>query len=206
MLNDSLSFSPEELRQILEEELGLHPQARLVDLYKLLNQSHYGPTHIDPDPDKIARNLRRELNSITEHAGNFWQDIGCGRGFYRINLVALISMPKIPFSRFTSFSDYMSERFRKVGRKQIDILTQSLLNSRCAAGIDPENWHRIWKDALPLVLEFIKPTATEQAELDQYIHNDQIPSHSKKYRELYSPHYRVIHHTQLSNFPNLARP
>lgn len=200
-----LHFSREELREIIAEELDLCPKARLQDIYKLLNQATYGPTHIDPDPVKIAKNLRRELNSVTDHTGNFWQDIGCGRGFYRINLVALISMPKIPFSRFTSFSDYMSERFRKVTRKQIQTLTQSMLNSRCSSGIDPENWHRVWKEALPLVLEFIKPTATELDELAACLRNNELPSHSDTYRELYSPHYRVIHHTQLKNFPNLAQ-
>ncbi len=204
MLDLELHFSREELRGIIAEELDLCPKARLRDIYKLLNQAYYGPTHIDPDPVKIAKNLRRELNSVTNHTGNFWQDIGCGRGFYRINLVALISLPKIPFSRFTSFSDYMSERFRKVTRKQIDTLTQSMLNSRLSSGIDPQNWHRVWKGALPLVLQFIKPAAAELEELDEYLRNNELPSHSDIYRELYSPHYRVIHHTQLINFPNLA--
>ncbi|MGC9362704.1 MAG: hypothetical protein ACP5F3_07240 [Candidatus Syntrophosphaera sp.] len=200
-----LHFNREELRGIIAEELDLCPKARLRDIYKLLNQATYGPTHIDPDPVKIAKNLRRELNSITDHTGNFWQDIGCGRGFYRINLFALISMPKIPFSKFTSFSDYMSERFRKVTRKQIDTLTQSMLNSRLSSGIDPENWQRVWKEALPLVLQFIKPTPAELNDLAVCLRNNELPSHSDIYKELYSPHYRVIHHTHLKNFPNLAQ-
>lgn len=190
-----LHFTEAELRQILETELAIHPQSRLVDIYKLLNQAHFGPTHINPDPGEIARNIRLELNSIGEHEGDFQQDIGCGRGFVRVNLISLVTFPTLPFARFSSFSDYVQERFRQVPKREIDNLTRAILASRYTSRISPQTWKKTWQAALPLVLERIAALPGELQQVEELSKNDVIPSHSETYRELYVPHYRVIHHS-----------
>lgn len=190
-----LHFTETELRQILQTELALHPQSRLVDIYKLLNQAQYGPTHINPDQQEISRNLRLELNSVTEYEGYFQQDIGCGRGFVRVNLISLITFSKLPFANFTSFSDDVHERFRKITKTQIEDFTRAILASRYTGRISPITWARTWQHALPIVLEHISTLPEELLQVEEYVRKDMIPSHSEQYRALYSPHYRVVHHS-----------
>ncbi len=201
MLALDLNFSPDELRSILRTELELCPKARLADLYKLLYQAYYGPAHMDPDPVKITRNLRQELRSITDHTGNFCQDIGCGRGFIRINLIALIDYKPIPFNQFSSFSDYEHKLFCAVPASKIKSLTDAILASRIEAGIELAKWRRTWQQALPIVAEFVKPKLEETAFVESLLGTGDLPSHSEIYKELYSPHYRIIHISQGAAFP-----
>lgn len=201
-----LNFSPDELREILRTELELCPEARMTDLYKLLYQAYYGPTHMDPDPLKIARNLRQELRSITFHTGQPYQDIGCGRGFFRINLIALIENKPIPFNQFSSFSDYEHKLFCAVPATKLKTLTDAILASRIEAVLDQAKWRQSWQQALPVVLEFITPLPEESAFVESLLASGDLPSHSNIYKELYAPHYRIIHFSQGAVFPCLNEP
>ena len=167
------NFSLAEIESILQTELEKHPQARLADLFKLLNQACYGPTHMDPDPEKISENLRGELKFLTRSEGITWQDLGCGQGFYRINLTTL-------------------DR----GDETVQILTNSILASRLQNGIDREKWRQTWEKALPLLLMYINPLPEEYEMIDTCLHRELLPSHSEIYKRLYDPHYRVVWHAE----------
>ena len=200
-------FTTAELRRILAGERENCPAARLTDLYKLLHQAHYGPTHAPDDPAALARGLREELKRIGEHSGTFFQDIGCGKGFIRVNLIALVTMKSLPLNRYSSFSDFLSQRFRAVPAGRIQILVHSLLASRLPDGIDWQDWNRIWSDALPLALEFVQPESGELEAISTCLREHNMPSHSQAYRDACNPHYRVIWHTELPHFviPGLTR-
>ncbi len=194
-------FSAAQLRKIIKAELAEHPKARYADLYKLLHQAHYGPTHIVPDPVAIATDIREELAGIqTQNCGPS-QDIGCGKGFVRLNLIALtggrdLSGPKSHLLR----DQLLREACLKVQPEQVELLTRSVLASRLEDAFTQQDWQAAWKKAQPVVNEFLFPTFAERALIDACLKNGAMPSHTDDYRYLYKPHYRVIHHSHLVKF------
>lgn len=183
-------FSPAELRQIIQAELAEHPQARNADLYKLLHQACYGPTHILPDPEAIAAGIRRELLSPQTQSSPLFQDIGCGRAFVRLNLI--------------TFANREPKDLR-TGKEhqQILLLTQCILASRLEGAYTLKDWRQIWEQARPLVLEDISPAPSESELIKACLNTGSIPSHSDEYSELYQPHYRVIHHSLTGKFTEI---
>lgn len=183
-------FSPGDLHRIIQAELAEHPQARYADLYKLLHQVCYGPTHILPDREAIAAGIRQELASLPTQNRAPFQDIGCGRAFARLNLTALASQ---------------ETRDARAGKEhpQILLLTQCVLASRLEGSYTLEDWRQTWEKARPLVLEYISPTPSELALIQACLTTGDMPSHTAVYRELYQPHYRVIHHSLTGKFTNI---
>ncbi|HPB43243.1 MAG TPA: hypothetical protein PLU06_03050 [Candidatus Syntrophosphaera sp.] len=195
-------FSASQLRKIIIAELAEHPKSRYGDLYKLLHQAYYGPTHIVPDPVAIATDIREEMAAIqTQNCGPS-QDIGCGKGFVRLNLVALTVFRDISGSKTSNLlrDQLIRDAMQKVKPEQVELLTQSILASRLEGVFTLQDWQSIWKQVQPLVCEFIFPTFTERALIEQCLETGLIPPHSDDYRYLYKPHYRVIHHSHLAKF------
>jgi hypothetical protein len=177
------SFSDAELRQILENEFSLHPEAVYVDIYKLLNQVFYGPTHINPIQSQIESNIRIEIASITAIKDLSFQDIGCGKGFVRFDLASLSALRD----------------------SAITLLAESILRSRLGTEPTPKEWFDLFTALKPIIMEHLRPTAQEASEVEALLRSNGLPSHSILYKHSYSPHYRVIYHTELQNIFALAQ-
>ncbi len=194
-------FSTSQLRRIIKAELAEHPKSHYADLYKLLHQAFYGPSHIVPDPAAIAADIREELLTIQNQNCPPVQDIGCGKGFVRLNLIALtgISNPT-QTKKHLLFNQLLREAFQNVGSGLINLLTESILASRLEGQFTLQDWQASWKSALPVIYEFLFPTFAERALIDACLNTGKMPSHTNDYRYLYNPHYRVIHHSLLGKF------
>lgn len=199
-------FNPSHLRRIFKAELAEHPKARYADLYKLLHQAFYGPTHIAPVPVAIESDIKEELSSIMTQSCAPFQDIGCGKAFIRFNLIALTGMASFSKSKKNLLRDQLlHDAFLKIKPEWIRLLTESVLASRLEAPITQQDWLATWNKALPLVNEFLFPTFAERSLIDECLNTGKMPSHSNDYRYLYNPHYRVIHHSQYDKFKALTK-
>jgi hypothetical protein len=173
-----ITFTKSEIRQIVKNERVLRPKAGILDYYKLLNQACYGPTHILPDPERIAANIKAELENLTDDGQSPLQDIGLGRGFCRIYLNALIC----------------GDSGHDLARR-IKALSAAIMESRLSGGIDQDAWNNIWKESLPLVLEYTDHQTDEIEIIDHCLRSGSMPGHSEVYRQAYAPHYRVVYHS-----------
>lgn len=189
-------FNPAQLRRIVKAELLEHPKARYTDIYKLLHQACYGPTHISPDLEAIAESIRLELAGIQSQKCGPYQDIGCGKGFIRLNLIALTGLAKLPATTENLLREQLlKEAFLKVGQDKVELLAQCVMVSRLEGSLTLAGWQATWSKALPVVHEFLFPTFAERALVQECLDTGRMPSHTDDYRYLYKPHYRVIHHS-----------
>ncbi len=199
-------FNLSQLSRIIKAELAEHPKARYTDIYKLLHQACYGPTHIAPDPVTIAAGIREELAAIKIKSSVSFQDIGCGKGFIRLNLVALTGILNMQGSnRNELYNQVLQESFLKVGAERIELLTQSVLASRLEGQLTLQDWQNTWKSALTVINKYVLPIFTERALIDECLETGKMPSHSEDYRYMYAPHYRVIHHSLYGKFKALKK-
>ncbi len=199
-------FNAAQLRKLIKAELAEHPMARYADLYKLLHQAFYGPTHIVPDPVAISTDIREELAGIQTQSCGPSQDIGCGKGFVRLNLIALTGNRDLAGPKSNLLRDQLlREAIQQINPARIELLTRSVLASRLQDSFTHQDWQSTWKRALPVVNEFLLPTFTERALIDACLQTGNMPSHTTDYRYLYKPHYRVIHHSLLGKFKALTK-
>ena len=56
----------ELIQNAIMEEMNLHPEARLVDIYKFFFQGTFGPWHIISDNQSALNYLQNELHSTTD--------------------------------------------------------------------------------------------------------------------------------------------
>jgi len=166
------SFTPKEIAQLFWQERHLYSQLHVEDIYKLFFQAYYGPTHMNGDESVIRAGIIFEQSQIEATRGIVFQDIGLGKGFLRIGL-----------AQTRNQDDF------------VDRLTLSITKSKIETGIPWDHWRKTWKlivASLP-----IKLTEHMLQEVEyKFLESRDIPSHSKSYKMLNKPHYRIIHHSQ----------
>ncbi|MCB5246050.1 MAG: hypothetical protein WC179_05890 [Candidatus Cloacimonadaceae bacterium] len=196
-------FSLDDIRNIIQEELRLHPRSHYIDVYKLLYQAFYGPSHLEPKREVIIQNLHKELNSMTWKTDIPYQDIGAGKGFFRSNLFSLINFSDFDQNQDSMFiSEKISSQHLKVREEKIRILTDCILQSYIEDSINWNDWINKWENCVPLVKSIVSPSPEEELYLEYSLAKQVMPTHSEEYRQLYDPHYRVIHHSLLKFIHN----
>ncbi|HOH46375.1 MAG TPA: hypothetical protein PLX59_00925 [Candidatus Cloacimonadota bacterium] len=191
-------FTDTQIQEILRRELEMFPQAGLIDLYKLLYQAYQGPNHIAVSEQRFADFLKEELAAVSSRKGPALQDIGAGKGFYRIYLSAFIDSG-------VELSDELIHRF-----------TRMVFESKQQDCIDPKSWKELWP-RLELIVEAcdrdmfgrgrVSPEhrAGELALIQNLIRIGGIPHHTSLYLENYNPHYRLVHVSKLDELMELLR-
>jgi hypothetical protein len=194
MLHKRLRFSPEELRAIITHELACHPRAEPIDLYKLLNQSNYGPTHVIPVRKTVLASLRAELQNLPPDSGFEIQDIGCGRGFLRLGLknLWLLEPRRRRMKVFADDREFKAGIASQITNAQLASCASLMLSSRFARPIAIRTWEKAWDEAVPLIRDLLDPPPSEFDSIKALLRSGMLPSHSTAYRELYAPHYRVV--------------
>ncbi len=182
-----MPFKPdhEELGRIIRHEMDLHPQSRLIDLYKLIYQAVYGATHIRANFLEFTDYLDIELKSMRKDYYPLVQDIGCMKGFLRISLTCLKSL-------------YGANRIAAR-----DSLCELIFASRTGGEINHEEWKAYWGEIQEQVLEHMDHTEEELILLQYTLDNAFIPHHSDPFRTAYHPHYRIIHHSFMDEIREL---
>ena len=193
-------FTLDEISDIILQEIKLHPRCHYLDVFKLLYQAFYGPSHLEPQRDTIIYNLKRELNDMKWKTDVPYQDIGVGKGLIRLNLISIISLPDEDLKQNSMLlNKKIPTEYLKDSEDKIKILADCILQSRFENEINWNDWIQTWENSIPLVKSIISPTTEEELIIEDCLTKQIIPTHSKEYRKLYNPHYRVIHHSVLKH-------
>jgi hypothetical protein len=167
-----------ELKQkivtLLLQEKKRFPQSEIQDYYKIVFQSVFGAAHLVKDPVSTIEYLNKEWNQMTGDKSIEWTfDISLTIPMVRLNLKRCkaegIPLPEIAhvfLEGCQNFENPIGSKFPEILQLTCEILASSPFD--CT--------QEELNQKLPLVTERDFP----------------IMHHSRIYRELYQPHYRVI--------------
>jgi hypothetical protein len=170
----------EKIKKIILSEYELHPQATLIDYYKLFFQGSFGPGHFIESEEKARNFLQKELASATSFENHLYQDVSFLGKFYRINL-AIIKY------QLVSFEDFF-EGFIK--------------SSQAAPNLSYDEWLNHWQQ----IESILKKSSVKITDFDEASHHlselfeqkNYLVSHSIIYRKKYNPHYRLFSERQFN--------
>lgn len=187
-------FSPSQLRRIISAELEEHPKSRYEDLYKLIHQAFFGPSHLEGSVEDIETGIWEEIKNLSGCIAKSHQDIGLRKGFIRLNFFSLAKMPNLKLSRTNTLQEQLiRDALSRVKPEHVRQFALAVHSSRLPEHFDHQKWLAIWKTANPIILSHIFPTISERSRIEYCLASGSLPSHSEDYRYLYKPHYRVIH-------------
>ncbi len=158
---------PTSFDNIILEEIKLHPALQFVDLYKLLYQVNFGPSHFL----HFSGRLEDEFNKVEPSPGMLLQRIGWEFPLYRLN----ISPYKYREGKLTPLMD----------------LVKKTAHSSIFPAYDFPSLLSTLLDFLSKKKE-LKHLADEGKNFLEKLEGFPVLSHSEIYRELYSPHYVVV--------------
>lgn len=165
-------FNREDLIRIIKLEYAIHHRVQLKDLYKLLFQAYYGPSHMSGNISQIKTGIITELKNMKPNKGTLIQDIGNGKGFVRIGLAMFA---------------------KDDNEARIDHLCESIEASKLSSGMDWDDWTDAWFGISNFLDSYI-PRPTLREFLIEYVISKRIPNHSDAYKDANDPHYRLIRH------------
>jgi hypothetical protein len=164
----------EQVRVAVENHLKVYPKSTLQDLYKNFFQDYFGPGHIVSDTTSAGAYLDRELASIEQITGAYYEPAGYNGNFFRVNL-SVIKERLIPRN------DFFDAFIRSVN----DIQTITL-----------EEWKEEWTQIDSVVYD-MNLSLADYAEGRKKIFSlleqgKYVMHHSEAFSEEYDPHYRII--------------
>ena len=163
----------EKILNMLDRELELHPEAQLIDLYKLYMQSAFGPGHMIKDIDSARNYLKIELNSLPEIKQRY--DI-------------------FPCDAFFPYSRYSLHMIKENKISFEDFFTAFIRTAKeCKPPVKDIFLHG-WQVAINYLTDKkIVNFSDDKITIDKLFADKQyLVSHSNHYRELYRPAYRVL--------------
>jgi len=159
---------------VLKVQLEMYPLLSLMDIYKSFFQDAFGPGHLLVDPERARASFKEELRNMRSHDHRVWEPCGMGYNFCRVPMDLVLDGiidEEIYFSAFVAGSLNFSVPDIKV-------------------------WKKTWQSVLKvfsLKSEFIQGFNEDSERilvaLDKGIFE---MNHSKRYREIYKPHYRIF--------------
>jgi hypothetical protein len=160
--------------EAVENELGIHPRATLIDLYKFFMQGYWGPGHLIRQRSKLIETIEDEYKQAGRFDVVLWQATGYEKKFFRINLSLV-----------------------RDGRLTAQALADAVIeSSQQSVQFHPQKWARDWVDILMVIEE--RGAALTNFEEDKRIIAERLARekvlmhHSQQYRRLYHPHYRLV--------------
>ncbi len=162
------------------EEMRLHPEARLVDIYKFFFQGTFGPGHIISDKESALNYLQHELQNITDFDTVLWQPVGYNKQYYRVSLSLV-----------------------KEGTLSEEELFNAFIQSADSSTVPSiEEWIEEWNFVLNIIKAMNLKIIDYQEDkriLDEMLKDGNIlVRHSDIYRKVYHPHYRVVNKKQFN--------
>ncbi|HNZ32951.1 MAG TPA: hypothetical protein PLI24_01010 [Candidatus Cloacimonas sp.] len=182
-----------DIKQVIKQELLFHPELQLIDLYKLVFQAYMGPGHLINNIDEAANYIITEMLLHSEPYLPIKQDIGNGKGFFRVSLDLL--MPEKELKK----EQAIVEIYRK-SYILADLMKQSVYDNNHNLNITD-----IWNATVPQIKELIDFDLAEWKEVDLIAESKAIPRHSQIYKTLYNPKYRVLKYNFYDNIDKLVK-
>lgn len=197
MLTRRIALNAGDLKSLMDIEATYHPKADLTDIYKLLCQAYYGPSHMGKEISIIRDSLAEELKKTRKIYMPLLQDIGNRKGFYRVSLDLIPYLPKqgekpIPLS---SIPKKLSRSMPS--EAQIDYMAALILDSCLEMDVDLRSWRATWRRLWSRIEERYKPSEEITKTVMKHVQEATITHHSKNFKTLYQPHYRILHHKVL---------
>jgi len=194
---------------MFKNELEHHPDARLLDLYKLLLQACLGPGHIIKDYKSVKHYLIKEVDDYQQYVSRFKHG---SSNEYFVNLkdeyksecpcLVLDCAAFLPIARYSlqlivdniiPLDDYYQAFIKSF--EELEFLSEdSFINI----------WHT---EALPILLESeIDGFQDDLLYIDELFFKKQyLISHSEVYREKYKPSYRLINKKHFKEYEGVIR-
>jgi len=182
-----------DIEQIIKQELLFHPESQLIDLYKLVFQAYLGPGHLINDIDEAAKYIMTEMLLHSDPYLPIKQDIGSGKGFFRISLDLLIPEKELKKEQA------IIEIYRN-SHILAEVMQQSVIANNHNINIT-----EIWKDTVPKVKQLKDFNLDEWEEVNMIAESKAIPRHSNIYKTLYNPKYRVLKYDFYDNIEKLLK-
>jgi len=159
----------EDFMEILRAHLSRYPEMRPEDCIKLLYQHHFGPGHAIGDEQQALQALQEECRNLPDSEEELFMPIG--HWLVRMDLRQ-------------AMKQYTPEQINRWS-------VQTAANCRGSMAEFMQDLKELKKNITQL------PVLFDQEAFDVYFayyrsRGYPIPRHSKEYRELYHPHYRVL--------------
>lgn len=169
----------QKIRESLKVEITNYPQAGLVDVYKNFFQDAFGPGHMIPDTQSAVNYLNYELENAIHFDSLLIQPLGASQSYYRVNLLlvknGLLSKEEL-INAFISSANKAEHPGIEVWNKQ---------------------WHKVLNIINKMDLNF-EDFINDSIFIDSLLSSGNfVVHHSKKYKSLYHPHYRIVHRNDL---------
>jgi hypothetical protein len=172
-----ITFNEPRVVSLIRNEQERFPCAELRDYYKLFFQSLYGPGHFIESSGKAKKWIEQELTEaeISSNESHFTYEIGYNSDFCRVYLRAIIDGK-------VGIEDFHVAFLKSANEQRVFIYGE---------------WYGFWQ-SVAAVIERLDIIAGESfARQKEWIEEtvkegNHVLSHSKTYREMYHPHYRVI--------------
>ena len=174
-----------KIKNLILAEYERHPEAALVDYYKMFFQGTFGPAHLLSNKEKAFAYLKNEVENNTEYEDFFWQDVSYFNRFFRINL------------RIVKENIISAEEF-------FQLFSES---TKLKKKISANEWKREWGKILNLILELKLPLKNLEPDMEllanAFRENKYLFRHSKIYNRIYHPHYRIIGEKQFKKIAKI---
>lgn len=166
VLEQILKTNLAELAYTLINHYLRYPLSEIEDYLKLIFQHYYGPQHLvsENDEEKLQNYLYSEIKTINKPNDYYFDDIG--NGFTRFDL------------RLIETDDDLKR------------LTLAFIKTCRKITAPPTSFQDGVNLLKTLIDNKVIPLAKE-VDFEQYLH-PRMHSHSKIYKEMYDPHYRLI--------------
>ena len=163
-----------QIRTAVENQLKAYPKSTLQDLYKNFFQDYFGPGHIVSDIASAGAYLDRELASLEQASGAYYEPTGYNGNFYRVNLSVV-----------------------KEGIISRDVLFDAFIRS--VINFQPitiEEWKKEWaiidSVILRMNLSLINYTVEREKIFSLLDEGKFVMHHSELFSNEYDPHYRIV--------------
>ncbi len=164
-----------QITESVQSFLEKYPEAKLEDIYKGFFQDEHGPGHLLRGVDAPRRFFLGELSEMKSQGRHGTEPCGTGHNFFRVSLDVIID-----------------------GFVTTNTFFQAFIESASAFKLpETETWKNKWKhierNIQPLkhlINDYEKSLDLLGKRLSQ---GKVVMHHSKKFTDLYDPHYRIIH-------------
>lgn len=163
----------QKVKDAVNSQMTMYPEATLQDLYKAFAQAEFGPEHMITDTTSAGKYLDYELMTL-DHSNVIFEPIGTDSSFFRVHLCAV-----------------------QTGKITRDELFKAFVNSSREVGKEDiyrwrEKWHRIEHEIESMGLKLTNYDSDKNA-IDSLICTGHYAvHHSEQFHRMYAPHYRII--------------
>ena len=172
-----MTMTAQEVENFVKGQLERYPQARLLDIYKSCFQDYMGAEHLVNDTASARAYLEQEIAASSLDGMMPWYSEPCGidGNYIRVSLRAVHE-----------------------GFITADMLLNAFVASANAERPSVGQWAGRWLEIVTVIdgMGLDLPHYQEDKEfIDGVLSKGKYAiSHSREYREAYSPHYRIISH------------